>query len=139
MSCCKVPRARYCHRPGCQWAPESLARDAETAAGLEVGDKVWFQGERQGYTVRARNDRYVICTKPFNARRTVLYSVIDCELGVRGTDNCYGIGYETQEQIDEAMRWFEKGRAEVSHRNHVYLYIDKVANGTRLDRMERAA
>ena len=33
-----------------------------------VGDRIRFAGERNGYTVRASDDRYLICTKPFNCR-----------------------------------------------------------------------
>lgn len=126
MTCCKLPRARYCHRPGCRFAPDSLAGDVEMLAGLSVGDKVWFQGERQGYTVKARSDRYLICTKPFNPRHTVLYSIVDTELGIRGTDNLvFSFGYETDDACESNLRRLVAGQMEVSHRNHVYLYVDR--------------
>jgi len=37
-----------------------------------VGTKIWFAGEKHPYKVRARNERYLICTKPFNLRHAVL-------------------------------------------------------------------
>lgn len=48
--------------------------------GLEeanVGDKVRFAEEKQAYTIQARSERYLICSKPFNPKHTVLYCVVD--------------------------------------------------------------
>lgn len=53
----------------------------------EVGDKVKFDAEKQRYTVQARDDRFVILTKPFNARQTYLYTIADLEKGIRGACN----------------------------------------------------
>ena len=39
---------------------------------LKVDDKILFAEEKQRYTVQARNDRFIICTKPFNPRKTFL-------------------------------------------------------------------
>ena len=33
---------------------------------VEVGDKVYIPGQKRPYKVRARDDRYIICTKPYN-------------------------------------------------------------------------
>lgn len=41
------------------------------------GQKIWFEGEKRPYTVRACDERFAICTKPFNLRKTVLYTIID--------------------------------------------------------------
>ncbi|WP_148289423.1 hypothetical protein [Fibrella aestuarina] len=30
-------------------------------------------------------DRFLICTKPFNPRRTVLYTIVDLKKGIHGT------------------------------------------------------
>ena len=40
---------------------------------VEVGDKVYVPNEKKPYKVRARDDRYIICTKPYNPQHTVLY------------------------------------------------------------------
>ncbi len=48
-----------------------------TNAKLPVGTKVKFPNEKQRYTVQASNVRFAVCTKPFNAQKTVLYSIID--------------------------------------------------------------
>ena len=51
------------------------------------GTYIWFKGERQKYTVQVSSERYLICTKPFNAKNTVLYTIVDLKEGVRGADN----------------------------------------------------
>lgn len=87
---------------------------------LYEGDKVWFLGERQGYTVQAASDngRYAVCTKPFNARKTVLYCVVDFVDQVRGVDNTIGnsYGYTTKTDCKVACRLFTFGWLEFSHR-----------------------
>jgi hypothetical protein len=102
-----------------------------TARMLLVGDKVRFREGRSSWTVRARDHRYIICTQPFNLRHTVLYTVIDLELGIRGTDDFGGLGYETEEQITEAMSKFSTPHfgAEISRRNNVSLAITRVGPG----------
>lgn len=89
-----------------------------------VGQKIKFTGEAQAYTVRACSDRFWICTKPFNARRTVLYTIVDTERQVRGKENLiFGMGFETDEQCKQALDRLVTGESEVSHRhrNHVPL------------------
>lgn len=51
---------------------------------MRVGDKIKMDGERQRYTVQAFDERYVIMTKPFNARKTYLYSIADLDTFQRG-------------------------------------------------------
>jgi hypothetical protein len=54
---------------------------------IEVGDKVYLPNEKKPYKVQVRDNRYIICTKPFNPKHTVLYFIIDLVRKVRGTDN----------------------------------------------------
>jgi hypothetical protein len=105
-----------------------LTRQPVDRLRLAPGDRVKFRGEKQRYTVRAvsTDGRWVICTKPFNLRRTVIYTVIDFDSGVRGPDNCLGLGYETEDQIAAAMVKFEAGDAEVSVRYDAYLDVESV-------------
>lgn len=107
-----------------------LHRAPVPRVALAVGDRLEFEGEhrRVRWTVRAvsTDGRWVICTVPFNVRRTVLYTVLDFDDGVRGPDDCWGLGYETDEQIAEAMARFEAGKAQVSVRSDVYLRIAEV-------------
>lgn len=67
---------------------------------VPVGTKIWFESERQGYTVRASNTAFAILTKPFNISKTVLYTIIDWELGIRGPSNLiFNIGAETEYEL----------------------------------------
>lgn len=100
---------------------------------LQVGDRVEFWGEsyRVKWRVRAVSStgRFAICTKPYNLRRTVLYTIVDFVRQVRGPDDLiFGHGYETQEDIDEALAGLEAGDLEVSYRTsrHVSLTIVSV-------------
>ena len=38
---------------------------------LKVGDKVYVNGEVRPYRVRCRDERYIICTKPFKVSNVV--------------------------------------------------------------------
>jgi len=112
---------------------------------LPVGAKVKFASERGRYTVQASDERYAVCTKPFNAQRTVLYTVVDQVEGVRGTENLiFGEGAETREQCADMLdrlngrpdsngrflaehgHAFDGLRTEVSHRNRIALDIERV-------------
>lgn len=98
---------------------------------VKVGDKIKFFEEVQSYTVQARSDRYLVCTKPFNAKRTVLYTVIDTVEQIRGTENLiFGLGAETRKQCEEMIQRLEgKGltlKTEVSYRNRIPLKVEKV-------------
>lgn len=93
---------------------------------VEVGSKIWFEEEKQSYTVRASNRFYSVCTKPFNARKTVLYTVIDWHNKVRGTENLiFGFGAETDEQCKDMLERLTLGDSDISHRNWTHLKIKK--------------
>ena len=89
---------------------------------FKVGDKVHFEGERNAYTIRACDSRYLICTKPFNLKKTVLYTIVDLLEKVRGTENLvFCMGFETDEDCQEALQRLQSGETEVSYRNRVEL------------------
>ena len=93
---------------------------------VPVGTKIWFESERQGYTVRASNTAFAILTKPFNISKTVLYTIIDWELGIRGPSNLiFNIGAETDEQCIELLDMLTSGEIEVSSRRCVELNIQR--------------
>ena len=106
--------------------------DRQSLAYLRVGSKIKFAEEVQRYTVRARSENFLVCTKPFNARKTVLYTVIDIERNIRGTENLIlPSGAETDEQCDEMIaRLTSKDpdcfQTEVSYRNNIPLRILEV-------------
>ena len=94
---------------------------------IKAGDKIKFKGEKRPYRVRAADGRFAVCTKPFNLQNTVLYTIVDLERDVRGTDDLiFGHGYETDEDTANALKQLQAGEIEVSHRNCVPLNIERV-------------
>jgi len=86
--------------------------------------KMKFDGERQRYTVMAHNERFAIMTKPFNARKTYLYTITDLVRGVRGPCNLiFGLPCDvnTPGGAEEAIGYIERGEMEVSYRKCVDL------------------
>ena len=93
-----------------------------------VGDKIKFIEEKQAYTIQACNERFLVCTKPFNLRHTVLYTVIDLKQNIRGTENLiFGMGAETKEQCEEMLERLSTDKSEVSHRNYIKLKIKNIS------------
>jgi len=94
---------------------------------IHEGTKIKFKAEQKRYTVQCFNDRFIICTKPFNAVKSVLYSIIDLKEGIRGTDNLiFCMGYETKEQCKWSLKMLEKGEMEISYRNRIPLDIEAI-------------
>lgn len=95
----------------------------------QVGDKIWFAAEKRPYTVRACDERFIICTKP--CFKTVLYTIIDLRFDIRGTENLiFCMGFETDELCNEALVRLQQGESEVSRRNRVELDIIKIKPNT---------
>ena len=102
------------------------ATSAELGCELCTGDKIWFKGEKRHYTVIARNKRYLVCTKPFIAKKTVIYTIVDFEKNIRGTENTiFEMGMETEEYCKDALNRLTTGDSQISHRNRVPLEITK--------------
>jgi len=97
---------------------EELKNMIDHCKRLNIGDKIKFKSEKQRYTVKAKSDRYIICTKPFNPKKTVLYTIIDLYHGIRGpNDLIFNIyDYSEQKDIDECIKDLEKNELEVSRR-----------------------
>ncbi|PNU05837.1 hypothetical protein [Novosphingobium guangzhouense] len=88
---------------------------------MSVGDKIKFDDERQRYTVVAQDERFAILVKPFNARRTYLYSIVDLNQAVRGRHNrIFGIPYDvsTPDGAAAVLAELQAGTLEVSARNY---------------------
>jgi hypothetical protein len=86
----------------------------------KIGDKIKMEREKQRYTIRALDERYVILTKPFNARKTYLYTIVDLERKDRGACNLiFGLPCDvnTPESAAEALEMLKNGEMEVSYRN----------------------
>lgn len=92
---------------------------------VSIGDKVYIPNEKRPYTVQARDERYIICTKPFAAQKTVLYFIIDLVDKWRAPDNMiFCSGYETQEECRERLQELQQGDIELSSRRGVPLDVD---------------
>jgi hypothetical protein len=97
---------------------------------IKKRSKITFAEEKHPYVVRAIGKRYAVCTKPFNLKHTVLYTVIDIDEKIRGTEDLiFGMGAETEKDCNEMLYRLEHGESEVSYRNRVPLIIKKVTNG----------
>lgn len=91
---------------------------------IAVGSKIKFAEEKQAYTVQASDERFLICTKPFNPKKTVLYTIVDFKRNVRGTENLvFSLGFETKKQCEESLKRLQSGDSEVSYRNFIPLVI----------------
>ena len=99
---------------------EDLKRAAE-------GTKIWFEEDKKPYKVVVSSNRFLICTKPFNLQKTVLYTIVDLEEKIRGADNLvFSMGYESREDcLDNLVRLLD-GQMGISHRNRVPLNITKI-------------
>lgn len=96
---------------------------------IEDGSKIKFAEQSQCFTVQACNNRYAICTKPFNLRKTVLYTIIDFVENIRGTENLiFSFGFETKKSCEEALERLISGETKVSYRNRIKLNIEKIYN-----------
>lgn len=94
---------------------------------MKPGTKIKFECEKQRYTVRACNKRFWVCNKPFNLKKTVLYTVVDLVRNVRGTENLvFGFGAETKQQCKEMLARLASGETEVSYRNYRTLDIERI-------------
>ena len=94
---------------------------------VKTGDRIKFAEERQSYKVCAADERYAVCIKPFNARKTTLYTIIDFERGERGPDDrIFSRRYETDDDAARALGELQSGDIAVSHRRSVKTNIEKV-------------
>lgn len=101
-----------------------------------VGDKIYFAEERYPYTIQACDERYLICTKPFNPKHTVQYTIVDLKYGIRGADNYWKCGgyvdYKDRKECERMLRALygdcddQDKPVMISHRNQIELNIVKV-------------
>ena len=95
---------------------------------LCVGTKILFDEEPVHYTIKALSERYAICTRLYNPKRTVIYTIIDFKEGVRGTNNLVFNIYDYKEQsdIDACMKDLINGECEITRRNRIDLSVKEI-------------
>jgi hypothetical protein len=102
-----------------------------TEHNIQLGSKIYFAREKRPYTVKARDSRFVICTKPFNPLHTVQYTILDFQLGMRGPNNLVfnSYDYTVQADIEQCLRDLNNPETglELSHRRSIPLDIVKVS------------
>ena len=92
---------------------------------VSVGDKVYVLNEKKPYRVRCRDDRYIICTKPFNLQHTVMYFIVDLEDKWRAPDDrVFCSGYETDKDCQERLKELQAGEIGLSRRCGLSLDLD---------------
>ena len=92
---------------------------------FKPGDKIRFAEEKQAYTVIVSNDRYAVCTKPFNLQKTLLYCIVDFVDKIRGPNNLVmnSYRYETLEGCEQTLIDVTSGKIEISQRHRAKLNI----------------
>lgn len=103
---------------------------------LTEGDKIKFEGQKRPFTVQATSKRYTVCSKPFNARKTTTYTIVDWLDRVRGPEDLiFGMGAETQEQCFQMLVRLLDGESKVSRRRRLPLDFEwaKSSGGELLD------
>jgi hypothetical protein len=106
---------------------EKYQNEIQYCRNLKIGDKIKFKSEKQRYTIRAKSDRFIICTKPFNAKKTFLYTIIDLDRLVRGAIGLvFGLAwdFDIPEELEECLKQLDKKEVEVSHRNCIQLDVE---------------
>ncbi|AWK76307.1 hypothetical protein CBI38_33180 (plasmid) [Rhodococcus oxybenzonivorans] len=99
-----------------------------TPIPLDAGGRIRFGLEhRRPYTVRARSEHFVVCTRPrdFATTGEFVYTVIDRRNGIRGPINVIELQVDvsTAGRCRDLVENLEAGRWEINHRNRVQLDI----------------
>lgn len=94
---------------------------------LEVGDKIYFYDEKRGFEIKARDERYLICTKP--AFGKAIYTILDSEELINSTNNYVfnPYNYLDQGNINQSLIDLENGEYELSlrHQANIIKVIDR--------------
>lgn len=101
--------------------------------------KIKMRDEKQRYTVQGYDTRFVVMTKPFNVRKTYLYTVADLKLGVRGHFGKWGPPYDvdTPEGASEILLGLNSGEHELLSKTYVELNFCEITQLKRLEHETR--
>lgn len=92
---------------------------------VEVGDMVYIPEHKRPFRVKARDNRYIICTKPYNPRHTVIYFIIDLQDKWRAPDDrVLCSGYETDDDCKKRLEELQSGEISLSRRRGIPLDIE---------------
>ncbi|NRU52494.1 hypothetical protein [Clostridium beijerinckii] len=90
--------------------------DLDEFKTLKLGDKIYWKNEKKGYTIKAKDERYIIVTKKLFGK--LYYSILDLEKGICSTNdyvfNPYD--YDNQEEIDKSLIDLNKEEYHLSKR-----------------------
>lgn len=103
--------------------------EAKNKFDINKGDSIWFAAGNKPFRVRECNERFAICTQPYNFRpKTVIYTIIDFERNVRGMDNLIFTVYDyyLDEDCKLAMEDLLHGDLEVSWKSSKNVALDIV-------------
>jgi hypothetical protein len=99
---------------------------------IKVGSRLYFITDKRPFVVKAMNDRFIIATKPFNVRKTCLYTILDMKMGIRGPNNLVFnmYDYTKQPDIEDCLNDLSDPDevTEVSRRRSVSIDILKIEN-----------
>lgn len=93
---------------------------------LRIKDKIVFKEEKTSYTIKACNERFAICTKPFNLQKTVFYCIVDFEKEIRSSNDLVfnSYDYTTDEGIEKCLSDLITGECRLSERHKLPLNIE---------------
>lgn len=74
--------------------------------------------ERVAYKCMVRDERYVILSKPFNAKKTFIYSIFDLEEMICGGDDRWcAYKYDDKDECEKALADLQNDILHISYRN----------------------
>ena len=77
------------------------------------GAKIQWKGQKAKFKVVARNDNFIIITRPYNIKKTFEYSILDLEYMECNKDNYYcRYNYQNAEECKEALKELQETREE---------------------------
>lgn len=77
------------------------------------GAKIQWKGQKVRFKVVARNDNFIIITRPYNIKKTYEYSILDLEYMECNKDNYYcRYNYQDVEECKKALEELQQTREE---------------------------
>lgn len=85
------------------------------------GAKITWKGQKKRFEVIARNDNFIIITRPYNPKKTYEYSILDLEYMECSKDNSvFGpkYDYSNEKECEEALKELQIVR-DYNHRTNI--------------------